>query len=313
MKSLRRRLQSEETFGQHYSEFKQDLRRNGHAEKVPKSEVIPEYGHVWYIPHHGDYHPQKPDKIRVVFDCSGQFQGVSLNSYLLQGPDLTNKLVEVLCRFRKEPVAIMCDVEKMFYQFRVASRHQGYLRFFWWDSEDFNKEPVEYRMKVHLFGATSSPGCSNFGFKRMAADNEAVSFICRDFYVDDGLKSLQTLEETIDLVDKSRAMCSRAGLRLHKFVSNMKDVIHHIEPEDRPKNLKDVDLIADKLPIERALGICWGIESDTFQFRIVIKDHPLTRQRNSVLCLFNVRSSWFHSTCYSDRKTNLTANVCRKC
>lgn len=153
----------------------------------------------------------------------------------------------------------MCDVEKMFYQFRMASHHQDYLRFFWWDKEDYNSVPVEYRMKVHLFGATFSPGCSNFGFKRMAEDSENeygqedVNFICRDFYVDDGLKSLQTVEEAIDLVDKSRAMCSRAGLRLHKFVSNIKDVIQHVEPEDRGKNL-------------------------TFQFRIVIKDHPLTRR-----------------------------------
>lgn len=83
LKSLRRRLQREETFRQHYSEFMQELLRNGHAEKVPEQDIIPQDGHVWYIPHHGVYHPQKPDKIRVVFDCSAQFEGVSLNSYLL--------------------------------------------------------------------------------------------------------------------------------------------------------------------------------------------------------------------------------------
>ena len=284
LKSLRRRLEKEDTFCQHYSEFMQELIRNGHAEKVPQADLIAEDGRVWYIPHHGVYHPQKPDKIRVVFDCSARFQGVCLNDCLLQGPDLTNKLVGVLCRFRKEPVSIMCDVEKMFYQFRVSSNHQDYLRFFWWDRENFSGEPVEYRMKVHLFGATSSPGCSNFGFKRMAEDSieefgqEVVNFICRDFYVDDGLKSVPTVEEAINLVDKSRAMCDRAGLRLHKFVSNVKEVIQHIEPEDRAKDLKDVNLISDKLPVERALGIYWCIESDTFQFRIVIRDHPLTRR-----------------------------------
>lgn len=109
----------------------------------------------------------------------------------------------------------------MFHQFSVDSRHQDYLRFLWWDSEDLDKEPVDYRMKVHLFGATSSPGCSNFGFKRMAEDGEeefgqeAANVIRRDFYVDDGLKSVSGPKEAIDLIDKSRQMCSKVGLKLH--------------------------------------------------------------------------------------------------
>ena len=34
-----------------------------------------------------------PDKMCVVFDCSVSFEGESLNSHLLQGPDLINYLV----------------------------------------------------------------------------------------------------------------------------------------------------------------------------------------------------------------------------
>ena len=49
-----------------------------------------------FIPHNGVYHHQKPDKIRVVFDCSAQFQGISLNNKLFQGTDITNNLVRVL-------------------------------------------------------------------------------------------------------------------------------------------------------------------------------------------------------------------------
>ncbi len=284
LKSLRRKLEKEATFRRHYSEFMQELIKNGHAEQVPASEVSAENGRLWYIPHHGVYHPQKPDKIRVVFDCSSEFQGVSLNAHLLQGPDLANRLVGVLCRFRKEPVAIMCDVEKMFYQFRVNSQHRDYLRFLWWDSEDYSKEPVEYRMTVHLFGATSSPGCSNFGFKRTADDNQAefgsevANFIRRDFYVDDGLTSVSSVDEAVHLIDQSRALCDKGGLKLHKFVSNDKDVIAHIDPEVRAKDLKNVNIASDKLPVERVLGILWCIESDTFQFRVVLKDRPLTRR-----------------------------------
>ena len=60
--------------------------------------------------------PKKPDSIRVVFDFSACYQGKSLNGHLWQGPHLTSKLTGVLTRFRKEKVAFMADIEKMFCQ-----------------------------------------------------------------------------------------------------------------------------------------------------------------------------------------------------
>ena len=45
----------------------------------------------------------------------------SLNGNVLQGPDLTNSLIGVLCRFRSEPIALIADVEAMFHQVRVTS------------------------------------------------------------------------------------------------------------------------------------------------------------------------------------------------
>jgi len=65
----------------------------------------------WYVRHHGVYHPKKPGKIRVVFDCSSKYNGKSLNDQLLSGPDLTNSLVAVLTRFRQDRIAITADVE----------------------------------------------------------------------------------------------------------------------------------------------------------------------------------------------------------
>ena len=60
------------------------------------------------------YHLKKPTKMCVVFDCSAKYKGESLNDLLLQGPDLTNQLIGVLCRFRQSAIAFMCDVESMF-------------------------------------------------------------------------------------------------------------------------------------------------------------------------------------------------------
>ena len=197
---------------------------------------------------------------------------------------MTNSLTGVLCCFHQEWVAVTCDVKGMFHQFFVNKEHRDQLRFFWWDKGDIKNDPEEYRMKVHLFGAVSSPGCANFGFKRAADDGETqfgtnvAGFVRKDFYVDNGLKSVPSVKTAIDLIRNTQAMCAKAGLRLHKFSSNKKEVIQAVAPEDRAKGLQELDLAYDPLSIERTLGIMWCAESDTFQFRIVIQDRPLTRR-----------------------------------
>ena len=197
---------------------------------------------------------------------------------------MTNSLTGVLCRFRQEWVAVTCDVKGMFHQFFVNKEHRDLLRFFWWDKGDINNDLGEYRMKVHLFGAVSSPGCANFGFKREADDGEmefgtnAANFVRKDFYVDDGLKSVPSVKTGVDFIRNTQAMCAKACVRLHKFSSNKKEVNQAVAPEDCAKGLQELDLPCDPLSIERSLGIMWCAESDTFQFRIVIQDRPLTRR-----------------------------------
>ena len=94
---------------------------SGYARRVPCNEqdAVKETT-VWYLPHHPVFHPQKPEKVRVVFDCAAKFKGTSLNDQLLQGPDLTNGLLGVIIRFRQEPVAMVANVEGMFHQVWVA-------------------------------------------------------------------------------------------------------------------------------------------------------------------------------------------------
>ena len=44
------------------------------------------------------------------------------------------------------------------------------------------------------------------------------------------------------------------------------------------KEVKDLDLDQDKLPVERVLVLHWCIESDALKFKMVTKDKPLTRR-----------------------------------
>lgn len=282
LQCLKRRFKKDEQYHKDYSAFMTDIIARGDVEKVPDGEINNQP--AWYIPHHGVYHPQKPGKIRVVFDCSARFKGTSLNEHLLTGPDLTNTLIGVLCRFRKGQVAIMCDVERMFHQFHVAPEDQDYLRFLWWEGDDLEAQPSAFRMRVHLFGAASSPGCANFGFKHLAAQGEgefsqvASRFLQRNFYVDDGLTSVETDAEAIQLVREARDLCKSGKLHLHKFVSNSKQVIASLPKEECVEGVADLDLDLGQAKIERALGVQWCVASDTFQFRVTIKENPFTRR-----------------------------------
>lgn len=65
---------------------------------------------------------------------------------------------------------------------------------------------------------------------------------------------------------------------MHKFISNFKEVIEAIPVEDRAEGIQKIDMDKDALPVERALGVQWCIEKDSFQFRITLKDRPCTRR-----------------------------------
>ena len=139
-------------------------------------------------------------------------------------------------------------------------------------------------MCVHLFGGTHSPSTANFALRKTAKDNvntysqEAAKTLLKNFYVDDMLKSSNTPDSAIKLLSETKAMCVAGGFNLTKFISSSRDVLQFLHKDDKSKGIKDINLTTESLPVERALGVCWCVENDTFSFRIVLKDNPLTRR-----------------------------------
>ena len=144
-----------------------------------------------YVPLHGVTNANKPRKVRVEFDAAAQFDKTSLNEKLLKGPDYLNKLIGILLRFRREPYAVISDIEQMYHQIKVAENDQDALRFVWRDNTD--EEIVDHMMKVHIFGKVDSPCIGNWVIKRTASDqssqyeNEIIERIKQNFYMDDYL------------------------------------------------------------------------------------------------------------------------------
>jgi hypothetical protein len=219
LKRLSSRLERDKDLHADYTTFVENIIEKGYAEYAPKESTQPRN----YIPHHAVRHPRK-GKVRVVFDCSAG-SPKSLNDYLLKGPNLNNSLPGILLHFREETIAFSCDVEQMFYQFKVPEEQRDMLRFLWWQGGDLQRTPDEFRMTVHLFGAASSQACASYGLRFLANAHQAdkpdgARFILSNFYVDDGLTCAATEDQALKIALEAREICSFGGMNLHKFVSN---------------------------------------------------------------------------------------------
>ncbi|XP_048753936.2 uncharacterized protein LOC125665332 [Ostrea edulis] len=283
LNSLSRKLFSDSEFHDIYKAFMDKIIYEGYAQKVPIENLKRDDGHVWYLPHHGVLHPKKK-KLRVVFDCAARFQGTSLNEQLLQGPNLTNTLIGTLMRFREEEIAVMGDIDSMFYQVSVPQQDATFLRFLWWKDGNPSSSIIEYQMVVYLFGATSSPSCDNFCLRKTAQDctghfsDETIKTVFQNFYVDDCLKAVDSVRNAVSLVKDLQELLKSGGFHISKWISNNRKVMNSIPVADRAKEVKDLDLDCDTLPIERALGVQWCVDSDIFQFKLDFNKKPLTRR-----------------------------------
>ena len=70
-------------------------------------------------------------------------------------------------------MALMADIESMFYQVKVPEHNTDRLRFLWWPNDNLTEpgEEEEVRMAMYLFGATSSPSVASYVLRRTAEEH----------------------------------------------------------------------------------------------------------------------------------------------
>ena len=285
VQSLKRRLLRDKCLKNNYFDIIDDYVKNGYACKITElsSKMENCATPVWYLPHHPVIQQQKGN-VRIVFDCAAKFHGKSLNSELMQGPDLSNSLVGVLLNFRKDQIALVSDIKSMFNQVRVSEGDCNALRFLFWEDRDMTV-PTEMMMKTQLFGATSSPSICCFALRHTANQNrhafseETVKTVYNSFYIDDLLTSVKDVSTAIMLSKELTALLRRGGFKLTKWISNNKEVMESISAKERAPSIVSLDLQVDELPMERALGIQWDVDRDQFRFlTLKITSKPATRR-----------------------------------
>ncbi len=140
------------------------------------TDLIPDSPECWYITHHLVSHN---GKFCLVFNCSYQYQGQSLNQYLLPGPTIGASLLGVLVRFREHPVAVSGDIKAMFHQVRLIPEDCPLLRFLCRNLK-MDEAPKFLEWQVLPIGTTSSPCCATYALQRHVRQHhltdEAIRF-----------------------------------------------------------------------------------------------------------------------------------------
>ena len=248
---------------------------DGHARKLSDAEVAEKNSKRWLLPHHAVSNPNKPGKIRVVFDAAAEFKGVSLNQQLLTGPDLLQELPGILVRFREKPVAIAGDIEQMFLQVRIQSEDRPALSFLWRNMES-NRPPDTYEMTKAIFGAKCSPAIASYALRQTmegCAHTEQwdSNELAKQFYMDDYVASEESPESASHLLHTVTALAASGGFRLRKWTSNSRTVLSSVHPTERAHPDWDPAL---PLPSERVLGLMWDTETDT----VSVQPPPTSQQ-----------------------------------
>ena len=278
--SLQRKLVNDENLRTEYLDFMNTMKNRGFIEEVPLKDLRCDTGNSWFLTHHAVHHKKK-GKIRIVFDASLSYNDVSLNKKLWKGPDLANSLIGVLLRFRDQPIAVSADVEKMYYMINVPETDRNYLKFLWFKNDDINSKPIQFRLTVHLFGATTSSSVSNFALKKTVQfeeDDKVKNTVESSFYVDDMLASFSSIDEAIETVRKVDCVLSDRGFNLTSYATNSEVVAESLVRERLSNHDKFLSSDKSGESFERTLGLRWDVKNDELGFDANFAEQPDTRR-----------------------------------
>lgn len=258
------KLKKDAVVGTEYAQTIQAYVEKGYLRKVQQDEASPP--EVWYLPHFPVVRMDKTTtKVRIVFDCSAKTDGVSLNDVIYAGPKLQTDLFDVLIRFRRNPVALACDIKEMYLQVEIEESDRPYFRMLWRDL-DTSREPDVYEFSRVVFGKNSAPMESQFVAQENARKHQdvyplAAETVLKSTYMDDSIDSVETVEDGIQLYKQLDNLWGKAGMQARKWISNSPEVVAATPEAERATELQ---ISEGQDPVVKTLGISWNSVEDTF-------------------------------------------------
>ena len=235
-----------------YSDCIQRYVEKGYVAKVPASDHS---NSKWFLPHFLVMRPDKDTtKTRIVFDAAAKVEGVSLNDKIYQGPN--RDLFDVLLRFRKYPIAVVCGIQEMYLRIGSTQSDKPYHRFLWREMDE-GRSPDVYEFDRVVLGVNSSPFQAQFVLQQHARQYQstfpvAAGTVLKSTYMDDSMDSVGTDEQGMTLYSELSTLLTKAGMHARKWLSNSQQVLKRIPLQDRKS---EVDLDNDHLPSTKSLRV----------------------------------------------------------
>ncbi|XP_059048269.1 uncharacterized protein LOC131843614 [Achroia grisella] len=244
LRGIERRMDRSTEFRLAYTAEINKLLDKGYAEKVTDDRFNND--RAWYLPHFGVTNPNKPGKLRLVFDAAARSKGMCLNDVLLDGPDMLRSLNGVLYRFREKPVAITADIREMFLQIKIREEDRAAQQFLWRGDDRINP-PQKYVMTSMIFGARSSPFIAHSVRDRNAAEHReshpsAYTAITRNHYMDDWVDSFDSEEEAARAIREVVEVHGVIGFTLAGWNTNRPSLLENVSEDQRARTPKELRL-----------------------------------------------------------------------
>ena len=167
LRSMHFKLQKKLEFLKEYDQIIKEQLSSGIVEEVSEKEVTniqssdAHNENIHYIPHHAvKRQNRETTKLHVVYDGSAKSnnQPYALNDCQETAPNYIPQLLEVLLRFRWNPIAISADIEKAFLMVRINRNNREMLRILWLKSPyDPRSDMIHLRFCRLMFGLRPSP------------------------------------------------------------------------------------------------------------------------------------------------------------
>ncbi|XP_073963144.1 uncharacterized protein [Choristoneura fumiferana] len=282
LKQLERRFERNAKLKNDYVKAMEEYMELNYIEEVPEEEIA---NSAVYLPHHAVINEEKETtKTRIVFNASAKgANGVSLNDELLIGPHLQEDMRNLVMRWRLRRIAIVADIKKMYLQILMNPKDTDYQRILWRKN---TSDPVkDYRLLRVTFGTASAPYLAVRSLLQVAEDEGkdypiASQIIREDFFMDDLMTGLDTVPETVEKAKQIVEILRRGGFTLQKWASNSSEFLNEFSPSERSAHVK-IDLELDGTI--RALGLCWNMSEDTFQYTLNLSTPPDVITKRNIL------------------------------
>lgn len=258
--ALQKQLQANTAQQQWYSKILSDYESQGVIERTYDldTNAVGKY----YMPHSGVWRETKKTPLRIVFDASSKKRGEqSLNDVIYKGESFVNKIHDILIASRLSKFVLLCDIEAAFTQIRIPAHHKDLCRFLWVKQPSLpltQGNIVEYRFTRLPFGVTASPSILNMAIFAYLQSQKCslATEIASNLYVDNILLVANTVEETLQKYELSKALFARIGMNLREYVSNSELVNARIPSYDRLPSGSitylgvDYDTITDRFTVK---------------------------------------------------------------